>query len=143
MQFHIMHFYCQLVLLIFQPVFQSSKWGFLMDNGEPSLVSSLPDSLRSLLFLFGSTWCFLRIVHIDGAYSSSSFVFTGDLCQNLFLHSAVDSRSVCIFMHASKGTRYLSTHAYMYMCDQGRVSVKILEVGIQIHLSLICNHLLI
>lgn len=69
--------------------------------------------------------------------------FTGDLCQNLFLHSAVDCHSVCIFMHASKGTRYLSTHVYMYMCDQGRVSVKILEVGIQIHLSLICNHLLI
>lgn len=46
-------------------------------------------------------------------------------------------------MHASKGTRSLSIHVYMDMCDQGRVSVKILEAGIQIHLSLICNHLLI
>lgn len=87
-----------------------------MDNGEPSLVSSLPDSLQSLLFLFGSTLCFLRIVHIDDAYSSSSFVSTGILCQSLFLHSAVDCCLVCIFMHASKGTRYLSIHVYIYMC---------------------------
>lgn len=39
-----------------------------MDNGEPSLVSSLPDSLRSLLFLFCSTLCFgglsILMVHV-------------------------------------------------------------------------------